>query len=141
MDDRQKLLDEAKEVFKNLNQFADKATAELEATENQLIQMGAGVEVWNGRIRHETTTWVDEDEEEFPAEHIFMIGFAKIKTTWGIAINEYIQLADGEIKSDRKYLLRNSTRDIRIDALPHVDKLIAEVVAEGKRKIASLSAK
>jgi hypothetical protein len=145
MNSRKERLEAIKQKSDELNKLADQATAELAEVEKELLESGVGVEAWNGVIRSDSMMAYDEEEDKhFQADHDFRLGFAKINGKWGIVINEYVQISEdcilqGKFTQDESYFLRNAPRDIRIDALPYIDELLAKIESVIEKKTQSLA--
>jgi len=143
----EELLSIITQKVKKLNELADKSTAQLSIIEKQLVDAGVGIEVWGGRIWDEKINWYNEGKEEMEAaDHRHYLGFAKVDGDWGFAIKDVITVKSPDrrdfdsdvVVNSETYLLRTASRQLRIDALPHIDKLLENIDQEIGKRIDSL---
>jgi hypothetical protein len=136
-------IDRIAEVSARINEAAESAADYVSKVEKRLLDVEAGVVVWDGILLEEESAYQPSKEEPaIPAQRKVTFGFAKVKSKWGFAVREefFTRSAPGkkeytEPAYEKISLLRKSDRDLRILAAEHVPALLDQILAAVSEKL------
>lgn len=137
-----------KTLAKQLNRVADEANARIDEVETELQEAGIGLEVWLESTPLKAEDYAEADFDGLKGEYhqtsrrtFTEIGFARIPRTreWQLAVREqeWTLDSDGDLErlwdSGTVIPLREASRDIRLLAVPLLDRLVEEIAKEAEK--------
>ncbi len=120
------------EVASKLNNVSDEMGGSISRLDEALKILNLGIEAWY--------TYDTSDDEYFWSES--KIGYAKIGSKWGIALNKASGFHHEPEETDSsKWLFNDAPRGLRLDAISHIPKLIDALIAQTESTIENVRAK
>jgi hypothetical protein len=123
-----------------LNEAAQRGTRRIEALEERLGAIEAGIESWGPTLLSEPTTFHGENgvTPEAALREV-TLGYAKVKKDkWGIAVRDVVKASSGRLLSENVSLLLRAERNLRLLALPHLTSLTRQLVEAVEAQAAGL---
>lgn len=105
-----------------LNRADDEATTEIEALEEQLLELEPGLTVWTGVLYQEPTEHAGPSGR-LNATRSLRLGYVKGKKG-GVVVREEVLLLDGTLAHHEEVPLRKAEREVRLLLRSHLADLL-----------------
>jgi hypothetical protein len=159
MTDLETTMDEAKlskldSLAQSLNSKTDQLNASIERLQKRLGAMKIGLEVWAGVPLGEEPPFVRKNDADEPldpenwwASYSINLGYAKFNDEWQIVTRRELSVYSPNAYDGNweRYIevgpvrpLTSAPRAIRIEAIPHLDGLVDELIKKAKSSVEAI---